>query len=201
MTTLVGLHVPGEGTWIGCDTLITGGPQRMTRPTVKWVLGPDGYACAAAGPARAMSVLQDHAVALMKGKPPQNEFRRRVCNALIGEGFVASADGSSDGLGFPIWALSLMLATPAGIWSFDPTMFATQGETGQMIADGSGADFALGADWVSQSLGVSAAARIERAIEAAIAFDEASGGTPWVRLLPAQAPKPGRRKRIPVVVT
>jgi hypothetical protein len=197
VTTLVGLHIEGRGTWIASDQMISGDGLKSGGPMPKWVLGPGGYAVGVAGHARAVTVLQEGAKRLLGDNPTPGEFVLRVRATLEDHGFVP---GVPNGVGPQVWGQSLMLASPLGLWTFDEAFFWWRVPPGLLVADGSGRDFALGASYLSNT-SEDPAWRVTVAVEAANAFDEASGMGVFMRhlspdLVAKPTKKPARKRRV-----
>jgi len=195
MTTLVGLHLEGRGTWIAADQMVSGDGIK-SGPVQKWTLGPGGYAIGAAGSARTLNLLDDEGDRLMRGNPTPGQVVMRLRAALEHYGF---APGIPGGVGPQIWGQNIILASPVGLWALDQSFFIWPIQSGQLWADGSGRDFAIGAGHMTRDH-EDPAYRVVSAVEAASTYDENSGMGVFVHhLTPAQiAPKPVKKLTKPV---
>jgi hypothetical protein len=180
MTTLAGLHIPGQGTWIGADRRITSDNVKLG-PVCKWVTRGE-WAIGCAGDYKTLNVLQAEAALVLEATKDPQHIVHRLEKAMVKHNFSAATDGP---FGPPAWGQSFLLASPDGLWDLDEqlSVFRVPDET--LWATGSGRDFALGAGHAArQDSGSSPADCVRLAIEAALTFDVMSGHGGWFAHLP-----------------
>lgn len=191
MTTLVALHIDGKGTWIGSDRMLTGSVKSEVQS--KWAVHPNGFAIGTAGAARALNILEVECDTLLQGRPPPNEFIRRLRAVLEGHGYVPMVESP----GPQIWGQDFLLASPNGIWAIDPALFIHHVPANKLWAEGSGRDYAFGAGYMTEGH-EDPLFRVTSALDAAANFDDATGSGAWVaHLSPAMLQDPKVTARAP----
>lgn len=184
MTTLVGLHYPGRGTWFGSDSRATSDNLKIG-PIVKWVRH-GRWAVGCAGDLKTLNIMQTETDALLNGARSASEISKRMERMLATHNFSAA----SDGFGPPAWGQSFLIASDEGLWDMDMTLSLFQVPGGTLWATGSGRDFALGAGFASVEE-KDPRRRVELAVNAAMTFDVMSGhGAHIDHLEPHRAVKP-----------
>lgn len=192
MTTLVALHDPELGTFVGAESQATAGYLRAGSGVLKWVIHSTGWAAAAAGPLGAIGLMRDSADLLFKNLKSPMQFGERLKGVLHKGGFVPMAEEA----GPAHWGLQIVLAGPTGVWDFDTTLTSHQIDPGVLWAAGSGKEFALGAGVALQGLQMLPQERLARALNASIAYDTMSGGQVHIMQLVAE-PIPARSRAKP----
>jgi hypothetical protein len=191
MTTLVALATP-SAVWFGCDRM-TGGDGMKSLVETKWVHGL-GQAIGIAGDAVTIHVISENYESLVRDTPSPIVLGRRLRQMFIEAGFNAGVNGP----GAPVWGQELLYVRPGLVVSFDNAMFGIVKEQGEIVAAGSGRDFALGAGFATREMD-DPEARVRIALMAGCHFDECSGEPIWlgsITLQPGNArPKAARAKK------
>ncbi|MBI4183010.1 MAG: hypothetical protein HY521_03300 [Proteobacteria bacterium] len=182
MSVIVALCDPRSGgTWIGSDTLVWSGEIKQEFGPKWFVREP--WAMGAVGHVRTANVVERQAGDLLRDLADAFEFARRVREALRSDGF----HDQEDSRGPAEFGQTLMLASAAGVWTIGSDFSVISVPRGRPWAEGSGRELALGAAHALLSLPEppSAEAVVRAAIGAAIAYDGACGGQPWLARLVA----------------
>ncbi len=181
MSVVVALTAPeGRSTWIGSDTLYASGSLKLVGP--KWIVRPP-WAVGVAGHLRSVNILEHHRENLLAELSGAYEFTRRIRELLREDGFHQDSEGQGPGpLGF---GQTFILAHPEGAWTIASDFSIVPIPRGQLWAEGSGRELALGAAHARANCGGKFTARdtVKRAIAAAIAFDTICGGEIWLEEL------------------
>lgn len=191
MTTLVALHDPDLGTFVGADGQATAGYLRAFGDVIKWETHANGWAAAAAGPLGAINLIRYGADSLFKNLTGPLQFGERLKGVLHKGGFMPAAEDA----GPMSWGLSVILAHPTGVWDFDGALAFHAIEPRRLWAGGSGKEFALGAGEALRDLDMPPQERLERALRASLTLDVMSGGPLWIARLES-APVPARALRV-----
>ena len=165
MTTLVGLHVPGQGTWFGSDTGFSTAELRI--PGIpKWIQN-SRWALGAAGDAYTIELITLNRDALLRGAYPR-DVSLALQKMMKDDGY--SPKTPSEG-GAVTWGQTFLLASSTGLWSIDETLNACPMPAHLLWAEGSGQSYALGAGLAAQALAAKPAERVRLALQASCQFD------------------------------
>lgn len=169
----------GCSTWIGSDTLVSGGSLKQDYGP-KWVLRKP-WAVGVAGHLRTVNLIERNIVELVGNLKDAYEFALRARDAMKADGY----HGNTDERGPVGFGGTLILASPAGAWAIGSDFSITPISPGTAWAEGSGRELSLGAIHALQSLETVLAPDdiLRRAIDAAMALDVNCGGRPWVHEL------------------
>jgi ATP-dependent protease HslVU (ClpYQ) peptidase subunit len=179
VSIIVGLCEPRRQTWIGSDTLVCAGNIKLTMGA-KWIMR-EPWAIGIAGHLRTVNLAEANADQLLGELPGVYEFARRMRDLLKADGFHEDAEDRG-----PLeFGQTTMLAHPTGLWTLGSDFSFIRIPDGQLWAEGSGRELALGAGHalLTRDPGIRSEEAVQRAIEAAIHFDTASGGEVWIRRL------------------
>ena len=163
------------GTWIGSDTTVCSDNIRQSFGP-KWTVRPP-WAIGVAGHLRAANVLFRGADALLQGLSDPDEFALRARAHLQADGF----HGAADERGPVDLSQIVMLAHPEGVWSIGADFSVLPVPPGELWAEGSGREVALGAGYalLRAGSGMGGGEILRRTLEAAIALDITCGGEAW----------------------
>ena len=167
MTIIIGLHLPGKGTWIGADSRTLCGTS-IFPPSAQKITSWKSRALMSSGDGYMLTLIKRH---------KRTIFARAgadaVSLALVKIQKENDFDHRQNNVGSRSWGQHFIYATPAGVWDFDGCGSLLPVPPGHMWALGSGSDYALGCDHGLMASGVKMApgARIELALNAACAFD------------------------------
>lgn len=184
MTIICALHRDGE-TWVGSDRLRSGGYQ-IAMSKSKFVFR-DGWAIGVAGWARAADVIENHL-----GPLPTDIWSLSLWlrEALETDGFVRAPANGEDHL-VKNFGVGFIVANAQGVWDVDAGFACSPIPEGEMLARGTGSDFALGAFqaltgpftlWApADRPAITTFGVVEAAVLAAIKYDSGCGGAIFVK--------------------
>lgn len=178
MTTLVGIHIPGVGTYFGSDRQLTINGMPMG-PRIKWVRH-NGWACGVAGHGRTLDLMERFKSDLLEIENPF-DFTENV-RAMMGE-FDFGSDAAESGLGAPVYGQHFMLASRDGLWDIDMSLCAFKVPDNTLWACGSGQDYALGAAYLAPRLTDDPRDQLREMILAATKYDPSTGFEPYIDLV------------------
>jgi hypothetical protein len=181
MSVIVALSTEESGsTWIGSDSLYCNGTLKLSGP--KWIIRPP-WAVGVAGHLRSANTIEHHGDDILGNLPNAYEFTRRVRNLLREDGF----HENSENRGPLDFGQTFVLAHPDGVATIGSDFSITPIPRGQLWAEGSGRELALGAAHAVASFAPQLTPRdiVARALRAAIALDAMCGGDAWVQELAA----------------
>lgn len=196
MTTICAVRVPGAGVFIGADSQAVNCGTKM--PGVrKWIVR-EPWAVAVAGDMRAINVVARDADTILENPAGAMTVADRVRQALRDDGFVP--EGCNDG-GAQNLAQQMIIAHPGGVWSLGAGFDVVEVPDRMLWADGSGRGFAIGAGYALMP-GADTVDDVEqvvrRALEAAAAFDNHTGGELFVQFIAERrSAAEGPRERAP----
>lgn len=193
MTTLVGLHCAGQGTWIGADSQTTADNLRMG-PVSKWVR-KGRWAVGCAGNLRTLYLMQTESDGLLDGVRSVDEVLRRLERLMANHNYAAA---TLEPFGPPSWGQSFLIASDEGLWDIDISLSVLPIPSGTLWACGSGRDFALGAGHAAAEADPDR--RVRAAMDAAITYDVLTGHGMFIdHLVPiASADKSRDRRKKPL---
>jgi ATP-dependent protease HslVU (ClpYQ) peptidase subunit len=170
MTIIAAMNEPDVGTWIGADSLVSGGDGVVCGHQDKWFKGL-GFALAVSGSNAAATVIRDTITEVENWWQPSKLWVWTV-DLLRYYGFTADNKPGEPGY----FSLSLMFATPEYIWTLSPVGDALKFGENQFVAIGSGADVAYGIAYAMERAGQEPQAIIAEAVAGAIELNRTCGG-------------------------
>lgn len=178
MTTICAVHVPGDGTWVGADTRACYGESWVLGPAKKW-FGAHGWAVGQAGDLRCANLIE-HAVSDIFHKC---DDPLTVCDRI--RKLLKDNDfNKDDEPGPPTYEQGMIICAPKscgrGIWTLGSDFGFVAIAEGELCAEGSGREFAVGAAHATAAGGRE---KVEAALAAAITYDRGSGGEPFIARL------------------
>lgn len=178
MTTIVGMHVPGRGTFIGSDRQAIINNLRIVGVD-KWVQHGE-WAVGATGLMLNLNLIQENASALLSKLTSPRAFAKRLRKLLI-DNHVGPEKGDDEGCGpnIEFWNHSILLASPDGLWDISSEMVCQEIRPNTLWALGSGQAFALGAGRAALEITGVPETAVVAAVTSAIHFDINSGGEPF----------------------
>lgn len=188
MTTLVGLHCEGQGTWIGADSQTTADNLRMG-PVGKWVR-KGRWAVGCAGNLRTLNLMQAETDGLLDGVRSAEEVVRRLERLMNNHNYAAA---TLEPFGPPAYGQSFMIASDEGLWDIDISLSVLRIPSGTVWATGSGRDFALGAGFACAE--ADPVQRVRVAMQAAMAYDILTGHSIVTDYLTAGTEEKSRDRR------
>lgn len=181
MTIIAAVHEPGVGSWIASDTLAVRDGVRHDMRTLKWVVY-GSRALGVSGSQALTSLVDRHKETLLAlGKHPFDviwDLRR-----LMQEHGAKPKDEEGRLPWMETWVI---YATPLGVWGFGTDGAVASLPAGEMMADGSGHQFAFGA-WEATA-GQPASDRLAAAVLAAMKRDQYCGGKLKIQCLREELP-------------
>ncbi len=193
MSVIVALPADGDRpTWIGSDSMVHAGSLRLTGR--KWVVqGP--WAVGVAGHLRTVNLIEQHAGDLFTDVADAFDFSCRMRAVLQQDGY----QDAEDGRGPVELGQSFLLARQSGVWTIGNDFSVIRIPAGQLWAEGTGRELALGAAHALMAVRPrpSESEIVRAAIEAAIAFDSSCGGPVWIEQLAGSGGEPRAAGRIP----
>jgi len=180
MSVIIALRAKdGLSTWVGSDTMITGGTLRQHFGP-KWLLrGP--WAIGVAGHLRTVNLVEHNLDALVLDLKDPHDFALRMREAMKSDGY----NGNTDEVGPLAFGGAIILASAAGAWVIGSDFSITPIAPGSAWSEGSGRELTIGAAHALLSLSPSLAPEdiVARALGAAMALDLNCGGQSWIRQL------------------
>jgi ATP-dependent protease HslVU (ClpYQ) peptidase subunit len=176
MSIIVALHhAQRRSTWIGSDTLACSGSLRLPFGP-KWVVRRP-WAIGIAGHLRTVNLVDRHAADLTNQLSGPYELADRLRDLLKRDGF---REGTEE-RGPLEFGQTLLLAHSDGVWTLGSDFSTVAVPSGQLWAEGSGRDLAIGAAHIlTGAMQLEPPEIVRRAIETAVAFDIGCGGHAWV---------------------
>lgn len=172
MTILCALRLDGR-VLIGSDRQSGGGMTFLSEP--KWVVH-GAWALGIAGQHRAQELVEQNPDVLA-GTP--YEIGIAIRRLFLADGAEPLRD--DNGCGWQHFGQHMLVVSAAGIWSMD-TVFCSARVMEEFFAEGSGREFAWGAFYAARKAGERDPAKLMRTcLDAAIEYDDACGGEPWIR--------------------
>lgn len=178
MTIICAMYVPGEGTWIGSDTIGINGNDEMCNVGPKWVLS-NGWAAGFAGDHAMQIIAERHKDEIFGGMKNVNDFQARFGDVLRAEHCMPDRERAK----VPFWGGWYLLVRGSSLWSVDSTLCG--GKFPRFAAEGAGCQFARGAYFGLRSAGTKLSPRriMATTIRAACEGLTSCGGKPWIRQL------------------
>ena len=182
MTIICALYDPSDQEiWLGCNDRATIGDTPSPGEASKWLK----FGKWAVGLTGDESVYEQYLLIASDKFPRDTDNVLSVFNFLhttyhdFNLGQQRGSDTSNS------YGLDGILVHSSGrIWDFDNHLALSEVPAGRLWGCGSGVDYALGADYVAPE-NMDARARVERAVEAAIALDIACPGKPLIEKFPS----------------
>lgn len=180
MTAIVGVHLNGR-TWLASDGLVrddNGGKVTEHEPKI---FRAGAWLVAVAGNLASANALKENAWSLGPSTTIA-EFFQGIRGILGRANLLKVADDGGVGNRYDV---GLLVGHPTGLWSCGADLGYVQHADGCPQAKGSGGDYALGALAYALAAGAAKPAiACRKAIEIAIAYDTACGGTIQVEATP-----------------
>jgi ATP-dependent protease HslVU (ClpYQ) peptidase subunit len=194
MSVILAYSAATDGsTWIASDTMATSGTLRLECGP-KWILhGP--WAAGVAGFLRSANLIDENRARLLDGLDGPYDFVDRAQALFRSDGYREEREER----GPANFGQVLLLATAGQCWIVGGDFSVAQVPPGQLWAEGSGREIAIGAGHAltRQRPALGGEEIVRRAIDAALAFDTSCGGDAWVaELAPGPTPRRARRARI-----
>lgn len=180
MSVVVALRAKdGRSTWIGSDTMVTGGNLKQEYGP-KWLLRSP-WGIGVAGHLRTVNLVERNIDPLLLDLKDAYDFALRVREAMSSDGYRANTDE----FGPQAFGGAIILAKAGGAWVIGSDFSITPIAPGGGWAEGSGREVTMGAlhALLSLSPGVDPEDIVTRALQAAMALDVNCGGQAWVRQL------------------
>ncbi len=188
MTTIVGLHREGEGTWLGSDLMTSFGGMMggiVMGPTTK-VYRNGRWAWSHAGHTRAGNAVEKRAAKIFTADCPL-EVADRIKAALVEIGFQFGIPAEDGSVGAPCSNQTFLLASGDGLWVIGEDFGVTQIPTGIPFVDGCGHKFGMGAAMALLEQELPPETLITKVIELTSRWTSGSGFGSEVVFLPATA--------------
>jgi hypothetical protein len=141
-------YTDGISTWIGSDTNSSRGDYSAVDVGPKWFEGGDRWWYGHVGSLRVANVISENIIHLTgpyyaDDKFTPQRFAQRLIAVLEGA-HIKPVCGPEEAV--PRWFHGGILVRPGEIWDIDSTMALARYPVHRLVARGSGAEFALGAD-------------------------------------------------------
>lgn len=177
MTTLVAIHSEKHGTYIGSDTKATlGNSQRIVGP--KWVYIHPQIAVGVSGAKRALDILANASDEILEGVIPDGIKSFNAYNLAMNIHNLLREQGWTDSDSIPNVDASFVFATPHEIYDIDSSFSICKSFNDEIIAVGSGEQYAVGCAYATGKLHT--ANRVRMSVEAGILNDPLSGGEVFI---------------------
>lgn len=182
MTIICALRAqPTGNTWIGSDTLATAGGEALQPKHQKWVLA-NGCALAVAGLNVFLTTI-NHFAEELQPEWDGYDVWQWARQKMLEIGVEGDKEKKSEA---PWFGCSLIFATPSALTYIDSSGGAVDYSAGEFCARGSGDEYAQGAVFAAQGMGLKyPEGLLKIGIEAACQFSTGCGGEPWIRKLGA----------------
>lgn len=180
MTVIAALHQNGE-TWIGSDSQRDWGGARLILGSK--VIAAPGIAMGCSGNSK-LQLLIRKSLDVIVADHDEWGVAKRIRAALDDDKWAHMT--CDDGKGPANYGMSIALATPSQVFLISADFMVQPFADGDLMAVGSGADYAIGAGEVLRA--ASPEARVRAAIQTAIKWDTGCGGDAHVMRVPAALP-------------
>lgn len=175
--TIIAAVQSEDGTWVGSDTMLSGGDRKIAANCNKWIIYRN-WGMGFAGIWRVHNILQAYQVQLLSNLKYPEDFVKRVIK-LFNEHEVSHA-GEPDNV--KNFGQNIILAKKNGpVWHIDTSLSISEMPFDTLWSEGSGSDYGLGASFALKDR--PAEERIRAAVEAASEYCTTCGGEPFVRKL------------------
>ncbi|MGI9507334.1 MAG: hypothetical protein ACR2RE_30190 [Geminicoccaceae bacterium] len=172
----------GPTVWIGSDTQATDTQGDVNETGPKFSVH-DGWAIGVAGCHFTANLIAAEIGGLVAGltdvRSPAWEFTGRLSQLFRDYDYTPKEQDT----GSPQWGGWYILAGHGRVWALDSCLSPLEYHHGQLVARGSGMDFARGVGFAMRQSDMPPSEIVGLGIEAAIAFDSGCGGNVWVERL------------------
>lgn len=187
MTTIIAMKDEKMGVVIASDRQVSAGLRKnyMVDETAKWLISEDHmWAVASSGRYRTMTILRSCADTVLHKLESPDDFVYRLQQALADNNFAHRAsDGESEPDRHLTMDCQFILTNGHQIWSIshDYSVF----EINDFIAEGSGAEYAMGALHALKATKskLKSVEIVLIALGASVSYDAGSGGDPFIAAL------------------
>lgn len=178
MTTLVAI-TNGSRTIIGSDSSITNGRDRCYMTHSKFAIY-NGWAIGVAGPLFASNVVNRHYKDIIGNNNCIDDISDALVDTLIANNAFVDDEDDDKSQFNPVF----LVANKNGIWLIDSDKSTIQGHVNKLVAEGSGANYAIGAGHAMITHGVKDHMKIiERALDASSTYDVSTSAPYWIDIL------------------